>query len=495
MNTLLEHQYEFSRFAISEATNQTAILNSINEAIALESGDYAQIGAINESVVDGIKSIIKKIVDKIKELFNKFATKANQLMLSDKSWLAKYKDTITKNAFKSRGITMNTYDEKKLNDGFLIPEFNFNDFKEIATADNREKAYISKYFKDLNPDNDLKEQIIEVIQGEDEVETNFTSLDKNAIFNFCVGYANTVEKLKKDNDTITKAQSLLEQELGKLSRELEVEQRNKEAAAKTAQSNNDTNDKEEGAKTESVTFYSALYESYITELTMDKKDNNKSSSGSSSAPKSTVNSGADKMNLGSNQAKDAVSKYGNDLNSDNETKQKELEKMREGATTYFTLAGTIVTAKMTVAAKMYKDYMQILRAHVADYAGESAKGNGDNVNAGPDKNVDGTFKIGEDNYTISYKAQFRTAVAKQGIIFNKKDVLQTGNDVPEAIVNFLNKFSSKLGISPTDSTIFLVKGPQTFYATFVDNKWKYANKVEEENKVRELRKKHGVQEQ
>ena len=49
------------RYFIEESENQRAILLYVNECVALEAGNFNEIIAINESIVDTIKGFLKRI--------------------------------------------------------------------------------------------------------------------------------------------------------------------------------------------------------------------------------------------------------------------------------------------------------------------------------------------------------------------------------------------------------------------------------------------------
>ena len=394
----LSYTYAYSNMLMNEATNQMKLIRCLEEADSLSMG----IMPLQESVVDTIKATIQKIIATVRKIWAKFLGKVSEFVQSDKSWLDTNKSTILNQTWKDRTVELYIYDEAALTgDKFKVPQFAYNDFKEIALSENIESAFIKKYFgTTLNEqEGDIREQIINKLRTEEMVEKSISSIDKRDLFNFCINYENIANNLKKDILVIEKNQSVLNQELGKVENELQLKQKDENEAkqaeerakssgqsdeakkaeadaqkaekdAQNAQAEADKN--KETPKNESA--YLSLYEAVVTlneaGPKIGKLSSDKPSVDNTATKGANINTGARDTGLNKDTAKAgaATQNTGNTENDINE-----LNKLKQGAGTYFTCCSDIVMAKLTTCQRMYKDYMILLRAHVESYAGETTK--------------------------------------------------------------------------------------------------------------------------
>ena len=189
-----EFDLSYFMFAEQQILQQSAIMSNLSECVALESGDIESLRAISEGFIDKVKEVLHKIAEKIKEVFKKFTTRVSELVISDQKFLEKYKDVILNNSFKDKKITMYNYDVNKLSNGFLIPNYNWNEIEKICMAENVEAEVINTYYKDLKADSNdtLAEQMTKAIKGEEEVEMSMRALDPKELYNFCVNFKKNV---------------------------------------------------------------------------------------------------------------------------------------------------------------------------------------------------------------------------------------------------------------------------------------------------------------
>ncbi len=388
------YEYEYNNLLLSEAANQQKLITALQEA------DYLSLGVIpiQESVVDVIKAGVQKIIAILKKLWGKFIGKAAEFVQTDKAWLDNNKKVILNQPWKSRDVEVYIYDEAGLTgDKFKVPPFDYEKFKGIALADDKNAEYIKTYFPTaLKSNEELREQIINLLRSDDMKEMDIARLDKQAMYKFCINYETIAKNMNKDLVVIEQAQATLNTEIGKVEKELLVKQQ-EEAKAKEAQQQNNNNDSDLAKEAQKANAdaekaqaevdkakeqnnapknesYVSLYESvvYLNEagpkIGKLKTDNNSGNSNDTTIKGANINTGARDTGLDSSTASAAANAAAS--GSDTDSKLNELDKIKEGVSAYFKLDADIILAKLTVCQKMYKDYMALLRAHVESYAGE-----------------------------------------------------------------------------------------------------------------------------
>lgn len=495
MNSFDRIHENYEMFITHQQTCQSNMISIMSECVALESGSLESLRAINESAVDKVKEILKMIMDKIKGVIAKFISKVNAVCLSDISYLEKYKDTIAKNPFKDRDITMYQYNISMVDNDFGVPAYDFDSFKEIATSDNIEGAFISKYLakSGIDPkDDDIKGQIMTKFRGGDEPkEMNMKALDKAAMFAFCINYKKNIEAIEKDQKVLETAQSALSREIEKYSMELKsdvaksAEIQKQEQADKekndAAKSNEPATDPKVKVQGESALIYSSVLESFV--LIKEEKGSatvsiSKASNGKKAVPgTSTVDTGMKTVNLNADVAKSDVDnlKAGHALDDNASTgeKSKELEELQSGLTKYFTCMGNMIMAKMTILSEIQKAYMKILRIHVSDYV--SASNGTDTPGTAPDTAYNTKVKIGDVDYVFKYEPGYKnTGVVKQGYfkgLANK--IFQTGKDaVDDDIAATADKFVNAVKIDKATNVILNVSGGgNSYFIRNINGKW------------------------
>ena len=491
---LLE-EYDMAKYVAMRATSQNDVITYVRECLAIESADLNQIKSINESVVDVAKNIIKKIIETIKGLFGKFSEKMSELVTSDATYLNKYKDIITKNPFKNHTINMYHYDANKLRNDFYVPQWNFDTFKKVIGGENTddvEKQFISTYFAGkIKSDEELKVAVMEAIRGDSEEEFSMTALKPSELFDFCINFKATQAALDKDSAIITKSESLLNSELDKLASELKLKQRDEEREKEISDSDKTKEadkPKEVEVQNNSAIVYSSVMESYISvnEVKVGKVEDKGSSTTSSVAGKTQVNTGAKEMNLDGKTAASSVSTIKNNLDKNDEDKQKEIEHIKDRGATYFKCCGDIVAAKLTVASQMYKDYMKILRVHVSDYVGNTdATGKGTGTASAEARK--GHYTDGDKQIEIRYEPSVSVAQEESGFILAKSKVFKIGEPINDDLASEkLTLFAKNCGVTaPSTNYVFMLADK---YVTFANNQWVYVQEVKEDNAVKQARK-------
>lgn len=505
----LYEAYSYANILIDEAYNQNDIVNYIGECIALEAGDLSPIRYINESAIDVIKDVIKKIIEAIKSMFGKFSTKLSGLFTTDKTFLDKYKDVILKKPFKDKDLTMYNYNIGRLDD-YKVPRFDNTKYEKLIKCDESEfdEMFIELHTSELpgikKDGGEIKEKIIEAVRGDDTVDTNLSSLDskRREMYEFCIHFDNTINMIEKDQNTISNNQTLLNAALSKVSRELDDKamdiknkavsnQNNGSSASPTPATNTVTVNQEHGSA-----VYSSVYNKYIVEdSTGFKQGKAKESSSSTTAGAKTsgsaVAAGSETIDVnkaataaGAATASLQTGVNGSDSNNvDNnvDNAKNKLEEYREGSARYFRAGADIMAAKQTLCEAIYKDYMKILRAHVADYGGDATNnGTSQDVNKGIDSSkVYNLVYTNEDKSTDEHKFRYDPSAKFSAVADTNSDKYKK---FAKAMLNTAKKILN--GKVPTQEHVFYFDQTPCIYTSsgWVDVKVKSSVKVQETKK-------------
>lgn len=380
-------------YVIEQMSNQNKILSYATECVYLESGDIQSIMALNESVMDTVKNVIGKFIEFIKNAFNKFRGRVSELFTTDKAFIDKYKEVITKNDFKPHKLVdMWEYNPDALTN-IKVPTYDFNKLRTNlgikSSADVKDKKFDEELFINTEMGDlhgkfpkitDVKDLVSAAIKGEDtRDEVYMNTLDKNKILTFCTGFDKYSASLEQDKKALEENGTKIQAELKKYEDE----------ASKTVNANEST-------------VWSNVYETYIIrEFEEDKKNNpamsNNSSSSSTSTPKATVQTA--NIQTQSDQMKAA----GYNSSNANEDTVKDIQFMATASENYYKYCVSISSTKLTETIAMYKDYMKILRIHVRDYiGGEKSADQGNNATqvTGEEKTI--TFNDPETKEQITF---------------------------------------------------------------------------------------------
>lgn len=368
--------FALESFYIQEAYNQHKILSMLNEAVCLESGDFAGLQAINESLVDGVKNFFSRMWEFIKKISSKFRERMSELLTTDKAFLEKYKKIILGKPFKDHELTdvynyPNGISEKNIkalsemdcsftdatkgmiDSQYVEPSKEYDEAAFIETV--LKKVQVTNNNVDVSKETEISDYIKGVVQGE-TTEYKMNKLNPTNLYNFCKNIDATNNQLEKNQKTLNTSSDKIISLANKILTQTET---NKTAAE---------------AKQEST--YSLLYEKYITEDNMKigqaSKDNTLGSGGTGST--SGAQSGAvkaDDSTAAQSMADELKDKQDNgaanveDAKTANDTASKQVAAYQN----YFKYCVSVQSNLMTVVMAVYKDYMKILRVHVRDYVG------------------------------------------------------------------------------------------------------------------------------
>ena len=354
----LVDQYAYACYLAEQDKGRSELYRYMGECILLsESGDIKGITAVNESFGDKLKAAIARVLEILSRLWGKFLETMNTLFQRDKGYLEKYREIILKkkrpedyertmyNYFQGQKILLNT----------PVPNFNYNLMKDEL---NDAKVFERKHFNHVvgsNKEYKLEELAKNTFRGgSEEITIRTSAMNMTDIFNYCYTYPKIKEIISKDSKNIALAGKEAMDQIDKMVREGKV------------QSESVFNNPK---------FYSAVYETYITEEENPVNGEKKPKEVPVSNPAQPANGNGRESNPSKAYKPMTGEKDTKINNGENGTQANDGETAKATSNridVYMKSCGAIMTAKMQVAEETYKEYMDIIRAHVRDIVGKKA---------------------------------------------------------------------------------------------------------------------------
>lgn len=374
----------YTSFLISEMMEHVKMEAAIKEAVILaEGGEIPEFNIIHESFFDKVKETWDKFVAFIKRIWAKFTESMMSVLDVDKPYLEKYRDIILKKPVQFTTVSMRTYNIERILQAKL-DAFDYNIMKEdLKDPSKLAHRFIDKFDTAWDTEDFGGWCKAYFCNGSEEVQDiDPTKLDMASMFDYCVTWKDKMKPaLEKDvqaiNNSNTKAYNLIKNVPKRDDKPTSTAETpasantasNPTPAASTNNQQNSGNTNTSGATPTSGaakpneesffftnnTTYSFLYEAET------KIDSGKSTSDTStgktgptvSAPQ-TAGGVASKTTVDANKTKvDA----GDDA----------YEDIDEAIKCYTKIAGAVASSKLTVAGWAYKEYMQVIRAHVKSH--------------------------------------------------------------------------------------------------------------------------------
>ena len=383
---ILEMNLRYSMFVTEEYVRQAEYQRYLDECvlIGINENTREKIDIINESFADSIKNGIKKLWNAIVKMWHKFLEGMNTLFRTDKGYLEKYKDIITKKKFpEGSKITMHNYPEgiKRLVSA-KIPAFNSNELdnlvKTASGANKNEKGEINqeevelalkkKYFNvyydgKFDNDDNVKTYLRGGTTAEKEIDASV--LNMTDVYNYCHDCDNLVKSIENS----TKA---LQSDVDKILSYLDT----KLAAVRKEETNEST-------------YYSAVYGVYVNEAEVnvggnDNKENKPSDNKADPSPSVKVSVG----NRNQSGENDTEGVQKNIDAKEEKSGEDEYKQMAVGCKAFLSVCGGFLGVKLTVAKEIYTLYMTIIKELVRAVTGNAEAKDRDSIDSGTE--YDGT---------------------------------------------------------------------------------------------------------
>lgn len=219
------YNLSYDTYLIEQSYNQDVIVSYL-----------AENSVINEGLIDGAKGLVEKLINAIKKLYVIFFERMNELFISNKKYLEKYRNIIRNKPPKDREYTMTVYDQSILSaeikpfetamNGIGMSDIinftsginsNSGDIDEFADDNFKGKEqshYELELIKDMFPkikcsdSSDFRSDIKESAADED-VEKNASELNMGLLMEECIEFDKTVDRIKKQFDSLSKSESFL----------------------------------------------------------------------------------------------------------------------------------------------------------------------------------------------------------------------------------------------------------------------------------------------
>lgn len=361
----------YEEYLENKINNESILASKIRSHIPINESSYKKVTAILEArLSDNIKSKWQKFIGFIKNLFAKFAESMTAFFTNNKEYLEKYKDIILRKKPKDIDYSYNG-DYKIGIDRCIntpVPVYNGNYAEALekdvdADTESSTLAIIMQGRNEFKNDSasSASDNFKEYFMGQDKGEHKgkFTDLNFTDLYNFC-------KNSDKINEIVRKDLKYLDDSTDAIRKAIE-EKLNAKKNEQALQNNS----------------------SYVNEATPPDNDppgDNPTTGGTGGNPTTGGTGGksndAGKSNL--NISSDAVSQMGSmgDRKAlDKETTDnfanaadgsgKELQKISSMITKWSTICRALISAKCTAVNQIAKDYMDIIRAHVRSYVGQS----------------------------------------------------------------------------------------------------------------------------
>lgn len=353
----------------------------VEECLALSESNIPELKVIQEDLKMNAKNLFERLKELFRSLYQKFLMKMNKFIIGDKEFLTKYKDI----------ILTKKVDEFTLND---MPDYqagikNIKDHKlqkiDISTiVSETEEGIRSKILPAYKGGEDFTEFAKKYFlsNNTEPKDVKSTEIKMAEIYAFCIQAKDAIKVLESDQQTFTTAADNA-----------------KNAVINAINKVNTEAYDEFGEKF----YYSTVLESYITEgkfntsgkstvgetiktaknqnnsqqssPTITKNDSNgdavntdKSNSNLKLDPEKTSEEPKENKNL-KDDVKSDETQGKSDEEQAKENQNAESKKVEETAKWYLSALSTVCRAKITAFQKIYKEYMKILRYHVAQATG------------------------------------------------------------------------------------------------------------------------------
>lgn len=373
----------YSSFLISEMLQQIDIETAIREAAILaEGGDInSKLDVLTESVFDKVKEVWDKFLAFIKRIWAKFTETMMSVFDVDKPYLEKYRDIILKKPMLSgTTVSMRNYQIDLIIKSALEP-FDYNMMKD----DLADRSKLTHRFIDAFKVEDSTEDLSGWCKGyfcggqEDAQEIDGDKINLSTFYDYCYTWKDKMlPALNKDitaiNNSTTKAMNLVKNaekdkpkaeepakatEAPKANNQTQQQAPNQNsAAANQTAANSGVKDQNASGNLfgdVDISRYSHLYEAEVKTTT--------TTSGSAVTTKGTT--------VGGDQtAAAAVKSTAVDANKTTvDGGTDDIEALKKLIDNYSYVASKIAAAKLTVSEWAYKEYMQVIKAHVKQQLG------------------------------------------------------------------------------------------------------------------------------
>lgn len=350
------HDALYESYIQSKIDAENRLAFALKESMVITESDYSNIRALQEAKLgEKVKSTWNKFIAFIKGLVAKFMESMTSILLDEKAYLEKYKDIILNKKPKDDMEYSYTGNYKKGIERLIsteVPMFDYYKYKKALEAEG-DGELVQAIMQGKQFSYDDGETLPEQFKGyflaleDGQQQGKFSDLNMTDMYNFCYNFNKIKGIVDKDVNRLEASTKAIESAI------------NKELTASGNAAAGDNVEKQETKTEESAV---------IREAEEDKA-------------KSTG------LKIEDKPSSDPTSKMGSTQNRDNDAEQnaasagaavakndnKEASDITQAANKWIGVCRPLIAAKLTACQQISKDYMDIIRAHVRSYGGESKK--------------------------------------------------------------------------------------------------------------------------
>lgn len=367
----------YAEYLMETMKQQDDMERCITEALIISSGVdvNAKLSSLNEAAGAKLKEMWEKFTAFIKRITAKFMENITKLVENDKGYLEKYEKIIKGKPFKLN-VSYKDYRLDRIT-STQIPLFNYSSLQTKLESKSAFMHSIINDFGEKDNADDLTGWCKAYFCNGTEEENPVQNINMTDLYNFCHDYkSKTVPNIQKDQRNIEQSASNANTLIVNAIRAQENAQKqvasaaeSQPAASPTPAAATSASTTQTSAKIESHNLFGSNnpYSSLLNKVLGEAKIEAAPDGGTSTAP-NTPNGQKFSANAantsGEGETKDTATATVAGAQGLTETKVSEI------ISTYSSVVQSIFSAKLTVVHSAYRDFMQVIRAHVKMYVGD-----------------------------------------------------------------------------------------------------------------------------
>ena len=314
---------------------------------------------------DVLKNTWDRFVEFVNNIVGKFLEAITKLLAGEKNYLERYRDIIQKRPGKEIDFEYDGNYEIGIEriKNTPIPMFDFGNMRSALQAGDAQfiKDHINKDIE-YDDNGSMADQFKDFFQGGNVVtKKQFKDINFTNLYNYCYNHKELEDAIKKDQAAVKNSTSRIQQALKQA-----IAAAEKQKAEKT-QEQPETNTTTEPENSNTTATPSESYRYRLSNMIFEADGDQQE------RPNTGVKMDQNQINQVSKISKDDAKKMAGDIvKTDGELTQEDAKTI---ILKYKNITQACISAKLTIAQRIAKNYMEIIRAHVRSYVGTGAEKN------------------------------------------------------------------------------------------------------------------------
>lgn len=372
----------YAEYLVETIKQQEEMERYISEALIISSGDNvnARLSSLNEAAGAKVKELWEKFVAFIKRVSAKFMENLNKILDTDADYLKQYEKIIKNKPFKLN-VSYKDYRLDRIA-STQIPLFNYSSLQSKLESKSVFMHSIINDFGEKDNADDLSGWCKAYFCNGSEEEIAIKNINMTDLYNYCVEFkSKTIPNIKKDENNINQSASNANTLIVNSIRTQENQQQQSQTQQPQTQqgqsqpqnnTQNQTQNNQQAQHNSANLFgsnnpYSSLLNKVLGEAKIEAAD----------APTNGAPNTPDGQKFSSNASNATGEAENKDTAAAATSSNGGLteEKISDIISIYSSVCQSVFTAKLTIAHSAYKDFMQVIRAHVKMYVGDDSTPN------------------------------------------------------------------------------------------------------------------------